>query len=136
MRGPTAGQIDVVVTGENLGLLSTSPVEVRMNSVGTPIPSQYSSYWNQILAGEPDDLSTTTALWIRELPKMNPFNILGATTMSFSLPEGYGLQRHVFVVVGGVPSNIILFNYSAPFISNLSPDRVNTTVGYLRLNIE
>jgi hypothetical protein len=136
MRGPTAGNIDVVVTGENLGLLSTSEVEVRMNSVGTPIPMQYSSYWNRILAGEPDDLSTSTALWIRELPKMNPFNILGATTMSFSLPEGYGLQRQVFVVVGGVPSNIILFNYSAPFISNLSPDRVNTTVGYLRLNIE
>jgi hypothetical protein len=136
MRGPTAGNIDVVVSGENLGLLSSSQVEVRMNSVGTPIPIQYSSYWNLILAGEPDDLSTSTALWIRELPKMNPFNILGATTMSFSLPEGYGLQRQVFVVVGGVPSNIILFNYSAPFISNLSPDRVNTTVGYLRLNIE
>ena len=136
MRGPTAGQIDVVVTGENLGLLSNSQVEVRMNSVGTPIPNRYSSYWNLMLAGESDDLSTTTALWIRELPKMNPFNILGATTMSFSLPEGFGLQRQVFVVVGGVPSNIILFNYSAPFISNLSPDRVNTTVGYLRLNIE
>jgi hypothetical protein len=60
----------------------------------------------------------------------------GNHSLTFTLPEGYGVNRALFVTVSGVPSPIATFSYGAPSISNVAPDRQGVPTGYLRVIVE
>jgi hypothetical protein len=80
------------------------------------------------------------ARWVASLSAPVTFSptytVRGNHSISFMLPEGYGAGRDLFVVVDGVPSNRLTFDYDAPIITNLAPDRFNVSVGQLRLFVE
>lgn len=78
--------------------------------------------------------------WLASLystPGLNPIRTGALETVSFIPPPGYGPAAEVLVVVDGVPSDVnASFVYDAPTISNLGPNRVNTSEGFLNLIID
>lgn len=136
----TAGGQRVTLTGSSFGLLaSRASVAVYMNSVGLPEPGDIADHFNRIYSGNSDAGSPTVA-WMSQLATpstLNPQAIAhGTNSIDFVTPEGFGAGRAVFLVVNGVPSNAVRFDYDPPVITNVAPDRINVTAGYLRLTIE
>lgn len=140
--GPTAGGTIVTITGANFALLASSaPLTVYINNAGLVAPAGAAWYWGLLQAGLPDDGTTTTASWISRLVPATTLNPIpntatGVDAISFVLPVGFGPSREVFLVAGGVPSNVVTFDYSPPIITNIAPDRLNVTAGMLRLFVE
>jgi hypothetical protein len=60
----------------------------------------------------------------------------GNHSVEFTLPEGFGASREIFLVVDGVPSNVVRFAYQPPVIYNVAPDRLGVPLGYLRVFVE
>ena len=143
--GPTAGGSTMVLTGINLGLLApSSQLVIRVNALGVLLPTnsppsaaQLSTYSSLINAGLPGDSSITE--WISSLvsvPALFPQVIpRGLDTVSFYLPTGFGVSCQVLVLVNGVLSNVLNYSYYPPLILNVAPDRLDVSVGQLRLII-
>lgn len=68
---------------------------------------------------------------------LNPVRSGATESVSFAVPPGFGPAAEVLIIVDGVPSDVnATFTYDAPAISNLGPNRVNTSAGYLNLVID
>lgn len=107
-------------------------VEVDASSAATPL-ARYVDSPPSLLA------------WARTLTELRPLTerIVGTggasseEMLTFTIPEGFGADGEAFLVVGdAVVSNVVQFDYDAPVISNLAPDRLSPTAGTLRLFIE
>jgi VCBS repeat-containing protein len=139
--GKTDGGITVALQGSNFGLAApASRFDIRVNALGSPMPASadVAAYWASVRAG--DVGLPSVAAWIAGLvrPYETSRSIMsrGNHTVEFTLPEGFGVGREVFLVVDGVPSNVVTFAYDAPAIFNVAPDRLGVPIGYLRVFVE
>jgi hypothetical protein len=149
-RGPTDGSFAatfsvLTLSGANLGFAYTSSrLSIRFNAYGLAAPSAaaFAAYRNALIAGvtPTDAVSVAVLAWINSLvvgrESSARTSVGGVHSLTFDEPEGFGLNREVLVVVDGVPSNILRFNYDAPRINNVAPDRLNVQPGFLRVFLE
>ncbi|RYY32235.1 hypothetical protein EON62_05600, partial [archaeon] len=56
--------------------------------------------------------------------------------MEAIIPEGWGHHRAMFVVVDGVPSNVMNFTYNPPIIGNVAPDSRGVRAGFWRVFVD
>jgi len=143
LNGSTAGGLEVQLTGRNFALrYPLAKIEVKMNTVGVasqPPQAAIDAYWRDVLAGEPP-ANPEVARWISELTTAQQRGSwvlpTGEHRINFTLPEGWGASRQLFLVVDGVPSNVLTFRYNPPVITNVAPDRVGVPAGFLRVYVE
>lgn len=139
----TDGGIRVNIFGDNFALNSPSSklrilVETDTDSALQPSDYDLQDYITKIYTNQPANPTITN--WIQtltEVPSILPSVVSRvSSSVSFIVPEGYGVSRKVLVLVDGVPSNFMNFTYEAPIITNVAADRVDVPTGYLRLFIE
>ena len=154
-NGPTAGGTVVTLTGTNFGLaLKSNSIQVLINAFQSPAVPQppaagVSAYLASVyagtasFAGAASSDATGTAQWLASMLPFSPAAFGGVITarsnhsVNFYLPRGFGTNVALLLVVGGVPSNVVSFNYDPPQITNISPDRIGVTAaGFLRVVVE
>lgn len=106
-------------------------VQVKLDAVslpGDPAPSAAAidAHFRSLLDGGSGS-DAAVARWIEELPTVTPIavptGVPGRDNLSFTVPEGFGAARSLFVLVDGVPSNIQRLSYSPPVILRVAPER-------------
>jgi hypothetical protein len=151
---PSVGQTDgltIVVNGTNLGVCDpASPVactppaiSIKFND-GTagapPAQAELDAHWAAVAAGDTASYRPAVLTWLGRMQTLLPSNLLwwarSTHGLEVALPQGYGTERELIVVVGGVLSNIARFNYSRPVIANIAPDRQLVPLGYLRVQVD
>jgi hypothetical protein len=150
--GYTSG-VGVVLNGTDLGVCppsgaSTAPcnqpsIVVKFND-GTagdrPPQGDIDAHYAAVAAGSPAGYKASVLTWLARMQTLLPTAFLwygrSLHGLQVALPQGYGINREVIVVVGGVLSNIALFNYSRPALGNLAPDRQGVPHGYLRVQVD
>jgi hypothetical protein len=144
-NGPAAGGKVITLYGNNLGFLSESDIQVKIDSRASdsnprPSSSLVDLYWENAYKSIANPQNGPVQQWINSLPSPEVFNPIAefrsVSSVQFVLPAGYGSDNEIFIFVDGVPSNRLLFTYDAPSIYNLAPDRLNVSVGQLRLYVE
>lgn len=54
---------------------------------------------------------------------------IGVDTLFATVPEGYGVNKEIYIAVGGATTNSIYFSYNPPHISNVQTKHVEGTIG-------
>ncbi|RYY38983.1 hypothetical protein EON62_00085, partial [archaeon] len=116
-------------------------VSTGYEAVTKPPAADVAAYWNALLAGAPPPASVagTVSQWLASLAQVDMGYgnaALSTNAVSVRVPAGYGTAREMFVFVDGVPSNVVVFNYDAPRITNIAPDRRDVPASMLRLWID
>jgi len=138
----TNGGTLITIEAINAGLkYVSSNLEIRINNASRVFKgssADIANYWTDVRAGR--DGNETVRGWILELASPAPSFVSadagGKHTIKFLVPSGFGPACELFLVVDGVPSDIVPFTYDAPIIVNIAPDRQNVTVGDLRVFID
>ncbi|RYE82889.1 MAG: hypothetical protein EOO65_04810, partial [Methanosarcinales archaeon] len=137
----TTGGRTVRITGSGFAFGNRlSSFRVRLNALGVAAPADelMSASWSGAAAG--DVHMPAVERWVSELASlrtMEPVSLGGDVhQVEAIIPEGWGHHRAMFVVVDGVPSNIVSFTYRAPTIDNVAPDRVGVQPGFLRVFVD
>lgn len=96
-------------------------VLINNNGIASPPQDDLDAHWAAVRAGGAGLISVST--WMSQLTALYPTTaqVLGRSNhrIGVKLPEGWGRNREVIVMVGGVPSNITRFTYlpvSASFV--------------------
>lgn len=149
--GPTSGALPesgspvmVRVTGSDFGLAyPLSRLSIRMNAVGreSPSPAAIATYMDAIYRGLSSEIADPAVhSWLHSLetPRVEATGVTpsGDHFVDFLLPEGFGVDRELFVEVDGIPSFPALFTYEAPEIRNVAPDRQGVELGLLNVFID
>ena len=108
--GTTDGGVTLALRGSDFGLAApTSRFDIRVNALGVPAPSSsdLTAHWAAVRLG--DVGLPAVVAWIAGL--VRPYETSRAVvsrgnhTVEFTLPEGFGVGREVFLVVDGANGN-------------------------------
>lgn len=146
---PTQGGTPIVIRGTGFAqkyagaravikLDASSPMDANGMPIGKPSAAKRAAHWDDILDGGTGDPDVSR--WIAELATLTaiptPSGILGYENFTTIAPAGFGAGRSLFVMVDGVLSQEVSIDYAPPFIARVAPERVNVSVGFLRLTVE
>lgn len=152
LRGTSVGGTIVSIQGRNFAsAYPAARLQVKLNALAlpgmsAPTPAARAAHWQSLMDGGAGD--PAVAKWLEELPTLPvivvPSGVAGMDNVSFTTPAGFGADRELFLLVDGVPSQlqsgcplgVCTWSYTPPRIARVAPERVNVTVGYLRVTIE
>ncbi|RYY32008.1 hypothetical protein EON62_05930, partial [archaeon] len=137
----TRGGVDLVITGTNFALnYEAVSIVMKMDNLMLSAPSEedITAHWASLYAGGTG--LPTVATWIDSLttvPTMLPRVVApGVHQVRATVPEGFGPAPRMFLLVSGVPSNVVTLRYTPPVINFAAPDRQGVPSGYLRVILE
>lgn len=105
VSGATDGNFRAIISGTGFAFaFKAAAAVVRWNAVGSPQPSgaAIAAHYASVYAGGTGEPGVVR--WMAQLPAVQP--IKANRSFEITVPEGFGANREVFVVVDGVPSNI------------------------------
>jgi hypothetical protein len=135
--------VTIIIDGTDFAVRVPSAVlHVRINNLNLDRPAQdlIDEHWADMLAGRSGVPEVAT--WISSLTYLytttltSPLLSKSQHRVSVDIPAGFGPSAELFVMAGGVPSNVLTYQYLPPVITNIAADRQNMTVGYLRVFVE
>jgi len=148
LNGPTSGGYQVTLSGTNFGTLAKmqilfEAITPQVSAVSRPTDDQITAYLALLSSGSQIfsiASADPVAVWFNTLSKpqaiLPVFSGNSQASVKFIVPAGFGTSRLFVLMVDGVATSTLTFNYDPPVINNIAPDRLNVPVGYLRLYIE